>query len=148
MLHIGIDLHRRECLRIDVERRLNSESVLERLGDLFVRRGVPDHIRSDNGSEFTAERVHDWLRRIEVKALFIEPGSPWENGNIETFNGKLRDGLLNGEIFDMLREAKVLIEAWGGDYNSIRSHSSLGYRAPVPEAKLFCSASTVEQNSH
>jgi transposase InsO family protein len=101
--------------------------------NLFVRRGVPDHIRSDNGPELTAEQVRDWLQRVEVKALFIEPGSPWENGNIESFNGKLRDELLNGEIFDTLWEAKVLIERWRRDYNSIRLHSSLGYRAPVPE---------------
>ncbi len=134
-----LDEFTRECLCIDVERRLNSESVLERLSNLFVRRGVPDHIRSDNGPEFTAERVRDWLQRVEVKTLFIEPGSPWENGYIESFNGKLRDELLNGEIFDTLWEAKVLVERWRRDYNSIRPHSSLGYRAPVPEAKLFCS---------
>ena len=134
-----LDEFNRECLCIDVERRLNSESVLEHLSDLFVRRGVPDHIRSDNGPEFTSERVRDWLRRVEVKTLFIEPGSLWENGYIESFNGKLRDELLNGEIFDTLWEAKVLIERWREDYNSIRPHSSQGYRAPVPEAKLFCS---------
>jgi transposase InsO family protein len=97
-----LDEFTREYLCIDVERRLNSESVLERLSDLFVRRGVPGQIRSDNGSEFTAEQVRDWLQRIEVKTLFIEPGSPWENGYIESFNGKLRDELLNGEIFDTL----------------------------------------------
>jgi len=133
-----LDEYTRECLTIDVERRLNSENILERLSDLFVRRGVPDHIRSDNGPEFTAKKVRDWLRRIEVKTLFIEPGSPWENGYIESFNGKLRDELLNGEVFDTLLEAKVLIERWRKEYNTIRPHSSLGYRAPVPEAKLFC----------
>ncbi len=129
-----IDEYSRECLAIDVERKLNSENVLERLSDLFVRRGVPDYIRSDNGPEFTARAVRSWLRRVDVTALFIEPGSPWENGYIESFNGKLRDELLNGEIFDTLLEAKVLIERWRQDYNTIRPHSSLGYRPPAPEA--------------
>lgn len=133
-----LDEYTRECLTIDVERRLNSENILERLSDPFVRRGVPDHIRSDNGPEFTAKKVRDWLRRIEVKTLFIELGSPWENGYIESFNGKLRDELLNGEVFDTLLEAKVLIERWRKEYNTIRPHSSLGYRTPVPEAKLCC----------
>ncbi len=135
-----IDEHSRECLAIDVARRLNSESVLERLSDLFVRRGVPDYIRSDNGPEFTATAVRTWLERIGVRTLFIEPGSPWENGYIESFNGKLRDELLNGEIFDTLLEAKVLIERWRREYNTVRPHSSLGYRAPAPEAMLPLSA--------
>ena len=134
-----LDEYTRECLCIDVEKRLNRESVLERLSDLFGRRGVPDHIRSDNGPEFMTERVREWLRRVEVKTLFIEPGSPWKSGYIESFNGKLRDELLNGEIFDKLREAKVLIVRWRKDNNSIRPHSSLGYRAPVTEAILLCS---------
>lgn len=142
-----IDEHTRECLAIDVERKLNSENILERLSDLFVRRGVPDHIRSDNGPEFTAKRVRKWLKQVQVKTLFIEPGSPWENGYIESFNGKLRDELLDGEIFDTLLEAKVLIERWRREYNTIRPHSSLGYRAPVPETKLFCSptSATLQQ---
>jgi putative transposase len=129
-----LDEHSRECLSIDVARRLTSEDVLERLSDLFVRRGVPDYIRSDNGSEFTAKAVTDWLQRVEVKTLFIAPGSPWENGYIESFNGKLRDELLNGEIFDTLLEAKVLVERWRREYNTIRPHSSLGYRPPAPAA--------------
>ena len=95
-------------------RRLTSEDVLERLSDLFIRRGVPDYIRSDNGPEFTAHRVRDWLESVEVKTLFIEPGSPWENGYVESFNGKLRDELLDREVFDTLLEAKVLIERGGG----------------------------------
>ena len=132
-----IDEYSRECLAIDVARRLNSEDVLERLSDLFVRRGVPHHIRSDNGSEFTALKVRDWLERVEVKTLYIEPGSPWENGYIESFNGKLRDELLNREIFDTLLEAKVLIERWRVEYNTVRPHSSLGYRPPAPEARLL-----------
>ncbi|GAB4147707.1 MAG: hypothetical protein Tsb009_21030 [Planctomycetaceae bacterium] len=117
-----------------MNRKLNSESVLERLSDLFVRRGVPGYIRSDNGPEFTANRVREWLKRVEVQTLFIEPGSPWENGYIECFNGTLRDELLNGEIFDTLLEAKVLIERWRREYSQVRPHSALGYRAPAPEA--------------
>lgn len=94
----------------------------------MTTRGVPDHVRSDNGSEFTAKVVRDWLQRIGVKTLYIEPGSPWENGYIESFNGKLRDELLNGELFYSLNEAKVLIERWRVEYNTIRPHSALGYR--------------------
>jgi putative transposase len=121
-----LDEFTRECLAIDVARKLTSEDVLERLSDLFVRRGVPDFVRSDNGPEFTAKRVKDWLERVEVKTLFIEPGSPWENGYVESFNGKLRDELLNGEIFDTLFEAKILIERWRVESNTIRPHSALG----------------------
>jgi putative transposase len=129
-----MDEFTRECLAIDVARKLTSEDVLERLSDLFIRRDVPDFVRSDNGPEFAAKRVRDWLDRVEVKTLFIEPGSPWENGYVESFNGKLRDELLNGEIFDTLLEAKVLIERWRVEYNTIRPHSALDYRAPAPEA--------------
>ena len=137
-----IDEFTRECLAIDVARRLTSEEVLERLSDLFVRRGVPDYIRSDNGSEFTANKVCDWLERVKVKTLYIEPGSPWENGYIESFNGKLRDELLDREIFDTLLEAKVLIERWRVEYNTVRPHSSLGYHPPAPEARLPLAAAS------
>ena len=126
-----LDEYTRECLAIDVARKMTSEDLLERLSDLFVRRGVPDYVRSDNGPEFAARRVREWLARVEVKTLFIEPGSPWENGYVESFNGKLRDELLNGEIFDTLLEAKVLIERWRAEYNTVRPHSSLGYKPPV-----------------
>jgi len=129
-----IDEYSRECLGIDVARKLTSEDLLERLSHLFVVRGVPDYIRSDNGPEFTARAVRQWLAKVEVKTLFITPGSPWENGYIESFNGKLRDQLLNGEIFDTLLEAKVLVERWRHHYNTVRPHSSLGYRPPAPEA--------------
>ena len=129
-----VDEFTRECLAIDAARKLQSDDVLERLSWLFVTRGVPDHIRSDNGPEFTSRVVRDWLGRVGVKTLFIEPGSPWENGYVESFNGKLRDELLNGEIFYTLREAKVLIERWRVHYNTVRPHSSLGYRPPAPEA--------------
>ena len=129
-----IDEHTRECLAIDVARSLKSEDVLERLSDLFVRRGVPTYIRSDNGAEFTATKVREWLARVGVTTLFIEPGSPWENGYVESFNGKLRDELLAREQFDTLLEAKVLIERWRRHFNAVRPHSSLAYRAPAPEA--------------
>ena len=129
-----IDEYTRECLSIDVGRNLNSEDVLERLSDLFVRRGVPKYLRSDNGSEFTANKIRDWLRQVDVQTLFITPGSPWENGYIESFNGKLRDELLDRELFDTLLEAKVLIERWRKHYNTVRPHSALGYRPPAPEA--------------
>jgi len=138
-----VDEFTRECLAIDVAKKLTSEDVLERLSDLFVCKGVPDHIRSDNGSEFTAKSVREWLGRVGVKTLYIEPGSPWENGYIESFNGKLRDELLEREAFDTLLEAKVLIERWRQHYNTIRPHSALGYRPPAPEAwqpRAFASA--------
>ena len=129
-LLVVVDEYSRECLAIDVARRLNSEDVLERLAWLFMIRGVPEHIRSDNGPEFTAHAVRDWLKRVGVRTLFIEPGSPWENGYVESFNGKLRDELLNREIFYTITEAKVLIERWRCEYNTVRPHSSLGYSTP------------------
>ena len=127
-----IDEYSRECLAIRVKRRLTHRDVLELLTELFCFRGVPVHIRSDNGSEFTAKRVRKWLDCLAVKPLFIEPGSPWENGYIESFNGKLRDECLNGEIFYSLKEAQVIIEMWRRQYNTIRPHSALGYRPPAP----------------
>ena len=131
-----IDEYTRECLALRVERRLTSEQVLETLAELFVYRGVPKFIRSDNGPEFTAQAVREWLGQVGVETLFIAPGSPWENGYNESFNGTLRDQLLNGEIFYTLREAKVLLERWRWHYNHVRPHSSLGYRPPAPEATL------------
>jgi transposase InsO family protein len=131
-----IDEYTRESLAISVGRRVTSESVIEQLTDLFIRKGLPEHIRSDNGSEFTAKAIRQWLERLGVKTLFIAPGSPWENGYIESFNGKLRNELLNGEIFTTLLEAQVLIEQWRREYNQIRPHSSLGYRPPAPRAIL------------
>ena len=129
-----LDEHTRECLAIDVERQIKSDDVLDRLTDLFTSRGAPEHIRSDNGPEFTAKTVREWLGRVGVSTLFIEPGSPWENGYVESFNGKLRDELLDREIFDTVWEAKVLIERWRQEYNTKRPHSALGYRPPAPEA--------------
>ncbi len=129
-----IDEYTRECVAIEVQRRLNSQEVLDVLRDLFVTRGTPDFIRSDNGPEFTAIAVRDWLGRVAVQTLFITPGSPWENGYNESFNGKLGDELLDREIFFSLKEAQVLVERWRQEYNRIRPHSSLGYRPPAPEA--------------
>jgi transposase InsO family protein len=131
-----MDEHSRECLAIKTARRITSQDVIEQLADLFITRGLPEHIRSDNGPEFTARAVRHWLQRLGVQTLFIEPGSPWENGYIESFNGKLRDELLNGEIFITLLEAQVLIEQWRREYNEVRPHSSLGYKPPAPEAKM------------
>ena len=128
-----IDEYTRECLALKVARRLRAQDVLEQLGYLFIYRGLPSFIRSDNGPAFTAKAVRNWLKRLGLQNLFIEPGSPWENGYNESFNGKLRDELLNGEIFTTLLEAKVLIETWRNQYNQFRPHSSLGYRPPAPE---------------
>ena len=129
-----LDEFTRECLAIDVGRRLNHEDVLARLAWLMATRGVPEHLRSDNGSEFTAKAVRGWLARVGVKTLYIEPGSPWENGYIESFNGKLRDELLNVELIDTMLEARVLIDRWRRHYNTKRPHMALGYRPPAPEA--------------
>jgi len=129
-----IDEYSRECLAIEVGRKLTSHDVLRVLADLFILRGTPAHIRSDNGPEFTAALVRGWLERLEVRTLFIEPGSPWENGYNESFNGKLRDELLNLEVFASVGEARVLVEAWRREYNEVRPHSSLGYRPPAPAA--------------
>ena len=131
-----IDEFTRECLAILVERRITSQDVIDQLFQLFISRGIPEHIRSDNGPEFTAREIRRWLGRIGVKTLFIEPGSPWENGYIESFNGKLRDEVLNREVFYTLTEAKVLIAEWRKEYNGFRPHSALGYRPPAPEAIL------------
>ncbi len=135
MLNI-IDEYSRECLAILVKRHITSQDVIDQLFELIIFRGIPEHIRSDNGPEFTAKAIRRWLNQLGVKTLFIEPGSPWENGYIESFNGKLRDELLNREIFTTLTEAKVLIEQWRREYNQVRPHSSLGYRPPAPEARI------------
>ena len=131
-----IDEYTHEALAIKTKRQLNSTDVLDCLNDLFAERGVPEHIRSDNGAEFTATAVREWLSAAKVRTLFIEPGSPWENGYNESFNGKLRDELLNGEIFYTLKEAQILIEQWRRHYNNVRPHSSLGYRSPAPQTVI------------
>jgi putative transposase len=131
-----IDEFTRECLSIKVNRKIGSQDVIDELFLLFIFRGIPDYIRSDNGPEFTARAVRKWLNRLGVKTLFIERGSPWENGYIESFNGKMRDEILNREIFITLEEAKVLIEQWRKEYNQTRPHSALKYQPPAPEAIL------------
>ena len=136
-----IDECTRECLAILVARKITNQDVIDILFNLFILRGIPEHIRSDNGPEFTAKAIRKWLTRLGVKTLFIEPGSPWENGYIESFNGKLRDELLDREIFTTLEEARVLIEQWRREYNQTRPHSALGYRPPAPEAVLTIIAS-------
>jgi putative transposase len=133
MLNI-IDEYTRECLAIRVGRSLKTEDVQACLTELFCGRGVPVHLRSDNGSEFANKQIRAWLNELGAKTLFIEPGSPWENGFIESFNGKLRDELLNREMFYSLKEAKVIIEQWRKEYNTVRPHSALNYRPPAPEA--------------
>ena len=129
-----LDEYSRECLAIVVARRLQSDDVLETLSELFAEHGPPANIRSDNSPEFTTTAVREWLRQLGVKTLFIEPGSPWENGYNESFNGTLGDEVLKREIFDSLEEAQVLIEQWRREYNTIRPHSSLAYQPPAPEA--------------
>ena len=129
-----IDEYTRQSLAILTQRRITSQEVVEQLFYLFVFRGIPEHIRSDNGPEFTAKAVRKWLNNLEVNTLFIERGSPWENGYIESFNGKLRDELLDREIFTTLTEAKILIEEWRKEYNHVRPHSALNYRPPAPKA--------------
>ncbi|WP_170533622.1 IS3 family transposase [Ruegeria atlantica] len=128
-----LDEHSRECLTIRVKRKLNSTDVIDALTDLFILHGAPGFIRSDNGPEFVALAVRDWMAAVGAKTAYIEPGSPWENGYCESFNGRFRDELLNGEIFYSLREAQILIEQWRRHYNTKRPHSALGYRPPAPE---------------
>jgi len=128
-----IDEYTRECLALRVERRLGSEEVIETLAAVMTTQGIPAHLRSDNGSEFIAKELRKWLGGVGAAPLYIEPGSPWENGYCESFNGKLRDECLNGEIFYSLREAQIVIEQWRIEYNTRRPHSALGYRPPAPE---------------
>jgi putative transposase len=133
-LLVLIDEYTRECLAIRVARRLGSNEVIETLADVMVWRGIPEHLRSDNGPEFVAKELRKWLGQVGTGTLYIEPGSPWENGYCESFNGKLRDECLNGEIFYSLKEAQVVIEQWRVEYNTRRPHSALGYRPPAPAA--------------
>ena len=127
-----IDEYTRECLAIRVARRLGSAEVLETLADVMLWHGIPEYLRSDNGPEFIAKELRQWLAKLGTGTLYIEPGSPWENGYCESFNGKLRDECLNGEIFYSLKEAQIVIEWWRIEYNTRRPHSALGYRPPAP----------------
>ena len=128
-----LDEFSRKCLAIRVKRKLNSTDVIDVLTELFILRGPPAIVRSENGPEFVAKDVRSWIGAVGVKIAFIEPGSPWENGYIESFNARFRDELLNREIFYSLREAQIIIEGWGKHYNTVRPHSALGYRPPAPE---------------
>ncbi len=127
----------RECLAIVVGRKLTAEDVLATLSDWFRSRGGPDHLRSDNGPEFCAMAVREWLAWLDVRTLFLAPGSPWETGDSESCNGNLRDELLDREIFYRLREAQVLIERWRQHDNGVRPHSALGYRPPAPDVRAY-----------
>ncbi len=138
MLNV-VDEFTRECLAIRIDRRLKSTDVIDVLSDLFILRGVPEHIRSDNGPEFIAKAVQSWIHAVGAKTAYIAPGSPWENGYIESFNARLRDELLDGEIFFTLAEARIVIESWRRHYNLVRPHSALGYRAPAPEVTVLAS---------
>jgi putative transposase len=130
-----IDEHTKEALAIVPARRIRSNDVIDIFADVMIERGIPEHIRSDNGPEMVATKLREWLDKLGTKTLYIAPGSPWENGYCESFNGKLSNELLNGEIFYTLREAQVLIEQWRQHYNRVRPHSALGYRPPAPEAR-------------
>ena len=132
MLNV-LDEFTHESLAIRVARKLKAIEVIDVLSDLFILRGVPGHIRSDNGPEFVAKAVQEWISSVGAKTAYIAPGSPWENGYIESFNARLRDELLDGEIFYSLKEAQIVIESWRRHYNSVRPHESLGYRPPAPE---------------
>jgi hypothetical protein len=150
MLNV-IDEFTHECLAIRVARRLKAIDVIDVLSELFILRGVPKHIRSDNGPEFVARAVQEWITAVGARTAYIEPGSPWENGYVESFNARLRDELLNGEIFYTLREAQIVIESWRRHYNTIRPHASLGYKPPAPEVfvpAFACLAGSTRRPGH
>ena len=132
MLNI-VDEFTHECIAIRIDRRLKSVDVIDVLSDLFILRGVPKHLRSDNGPEFVAKAVQEWIAAVGAKTAYITPGSPWENGFIESVNARLRDELLDGEIFHSLAEARIIIENWRRHYNTVRPHGSLAYKPPAPE---------------
>ena len=132
MLNI-VDEFTHECLAIRIARKLKSTDVIDVLSDPFILRGVPGHVRSDNGPEFVAKAVQEWIAAVGAKTAYIAPGSPWENGFIESFNARLRDELLDGELFYSLKEARIVIESWRRHYNTVRPHESLGYKPPAPE---------------
>ncbi len=132
-----IDEYSRECLASIPKRKWHHIDIIQVLAGLFVLKGTPCYLRSDNGSEFTAKKLREWLGKVEVATAYIEPGSPWENGYCESFNSKMRDEFLNGEIFDTLLEVEVLTQRWVREYNMVRPHSALGYRPPAPQAILI-----------
>ncbi len=147
MLNV-IDEFTHECLAIRIDRKLRSTDVIDVLSDLFILRGVPAHVRSDNGPEFVAKAVRNWIGAVGATAAYIEPGSPWENGFIESFNARLRDELLNGEIFYSLAEARTVIESWRRFYNTQRPHGSLGYKPPAPEVFIPAMAARTAVQPH
>ena len=140
-----IDEYTWECLALREARRQNSLEVIDTLADVMLGSGIPEHIRSDNGPQFIAHELQNWLAKVGTRTLYIERGSPWENGYCESFNGKLRDECLNGEIFYSLKEAQVLIEQWRVEYNTQRPHSALGYRPPAPVAAFRPAAGSVSK---
>jgi putative transposase len=146
MLNV-IDEFSHECLAIRLGRRLKAVDVIDVLSDLFILRGVPGHIRSDNGPEFIAKALREWIAAVGGKTAYIAPGSPWENGFIESFNARLRDELLNGEIFYSLAEARIVIESWRRHYNHVRPHGSLGYKPPAPEVFIPAFATRISRQS-
>ena len=135
-----LDEYTRECLTLKVDRHITSENVIDVLAELFKTHGVPEHIRSDNGSEFVANAIRNWLKQLGVETLYIEPGSPWENGYAESFHSRVRDEFMNCEIFENLKSARKQTAAWKEHYNEVRPHSSLGYRTPR-EFSQHCSSS-------
>jgi len=143
-----IDEYSRKCLAIRVDKSLKSDDVLDVLSTLFITDGLPEFIRSDNGSEFTAKALREWLGKLKVQTAYIHPGSPWENGYNESFNGRLRDELLNLELFYTLKEAQIIIEQWRIHYNHIRPHSSLGYKPPQPMALVSHEAYSASLHNH
>lgn len=143
-----IDEFSRACLVVHCARHIGANEVIEQLATAMVKHGIPKHIRSDNGPEFVANRLRNWLGAIGVKTAYIEPGSPWENGFCESFNGTLRDNLLNGEIFYGVKEAQVIVNQWVREYNTIRPHSSLGYKPPAPEVKITQSIENLHSALH
>ena len=152
MLNV-LDEFTHESLAIRVARKLKAIDVIDVLSDLFILRGVPGHVRSDNGPEFVAKAVQEWIAAVGARTAYIAPGSPWENGYIESFNARLRDELLDGEIFYSLKEAQVVIESWRRHYNTVRPHQSLGYRPPAPEVfdqhcRVAVSALVDRSNGH
>ena len=146
MLNV-IDEFTHEALAIRIDRKLNSTDVIDVLTDLFVLHGVPENIRSDNGPEFIATAVRKWIAAVGANTAYIAPGSPWENGFIESFNARLRDELLDGEVFYTLAEARIVVESWRRHYNTVRPHSSLGYRPPAPEVFMPTFASSPKPRS-
>ena len=143
-----IDEFSKEALMIRVNRKLNSTDVVDALTDLFILRGPPAYIRSDNGPEFVAEKVRKWITAVGAKTAFIEPGSPWENGYCESFNARFQDELLNGEIFYTLKEAQIIIEQWRKHYNTIKPHSALGYRPPRKPSSRWAQRLIMHQHSN